>query len=157
MSTATGQRSSTALNDDELERLSIAWEHFIEAVRRGRARYGERLEDGLTLSQYEFVRPLVDSGGLPVGQLADRAGIAAATATQILDGLERSGIIQRSRTAKDRRTVTITLTEEGRRRVENKSRNYADQRQRLFESVPPEERPQAERLLRHLAETIPLL
>jgi DNA-binding MarR family transcriptional regulator len=71
--------------------------------------------------------------------------------------LERSGIIERARTAKDRRTVTITLTDEGRRRVEQKRRHFIKQRRRLFETVAPDERKQAERLLRHLAQTIPQL
>jgi MarR family transcriptional regulator, organic hydroperoxide resistance regulator len=145
--------TTTTVGDDQLERLGAAWEAFIVAVRRARARTGER-ETGLSLSQYEFLRPLWSSDGLPVTQLAERFGIAPATATGILDGLARSGIIERTRAAADRRTVTITLTDEGRRRVARKRRSIARQRRRLFESLAPEERAHTERLLRHLAQVI---
>jgi hypothetical protein len=83
MSTTAIDPDNAPVGDDELTRLAIAWEGFIDAIRRGRGRYGDRLEDGLTLSQYEFVRPLIESEGLPVGQLADLAGIRAATAWSV--------------------------------------------------------------------------
>src|SRR5579884_718276 len=94
-----------AVGDDDLDRLADAWDEFIVSVRRFRARVGEPGE-GLSLSQYEFVRPLVSSEGLPVSRLAERFGIASATATQMLDALERDGVIARARSDRDRRTVT---------------------------------------------------
>jgi DNA-binding MarR family transcriptional regulator len=139
--------------DDELERLERAWDEFIVAVRRARARSGER-GDGLTLSQYEFLRPLRGSGGMQVTHLAERFGIAAGTASGILDGLSRLGFIERSRAGQDRRTVTVTLTDAGRHEVERKRRSIARQRRRLFESIAAEERGHTERLLRHLAQVI---
>jgi DNA-binding MarR family transcriptional regulator len=145
--------SATDIADHELERLVEAWEEFLVAVRRGRARRGES-DDGLSLSQYEFLRPLVSSPGLQVSQLADRFGIASATATGILDGLERSGMITRSRNATDRRAVTITLTDHGRRKVESKRRTLTRQRRKLLDTLDPAERANTERLLRHLAQTI---
>jgi MarR family transcriptional regulator, organic hydroperoxide resistance regulator len=140
------------LTQAELKRLNEAWERFIASVRRTRARIGG-FEDGLSLSQYELIRPLT-SGPVPVGRLAERAGIAPATATQVLDCLERDGVVERSRTAADRRTVHVALTEGGRRVFERKRRALVNQRRRLFENLDPEERGQAERVLRHLAEII---
>src|SRR5579875_785200 len=145
--------STTDTADHELERLVAAWEEFLVAVRRGRARRGES-SDGLSLSQYEFLHPLLSSPGLQVSQLADRFGIASATATGILGGLERSGIVTRSRHATDRRAVTITLTEHGRRKVESKRRTLTRQRRKLLDTLEPAERAHTERLLRHLAQTI---
>jgi DNA-binding MarR family transcriptional regulator len=144
------QRDRDRLTSAQLKRLNEAWERFIAAVRRTRARTGG-FEDGLSLSQYELIKPL-SSGAKPIGRLAERLGIAPATATQILDGLERVGAVERSRTATDRRTVNVTLTERGRRALERKRRGLVNQRRRLFENLEPEERRQAERVLRHLAE-----
>ena len=142
--------SEDHLTAAQLQRLNEAWERFIAAVRRTRARTGGFV-DGLSLSQYELIKPL-SSGGESIGRLAESVGIAPATATQILDGLERDGTVQRSRTAADRRTVHVTLTERGRRAIERKRRGLVNQRRRLFEGLEPEERAQAERLLRHLAQ-----
>ncbi len=122
------------------------------AVRRNRARSGG-LDRGLSLSQYHFARPLL-AGSLPAGRLAERFGISPATATQILDGLERQALIERTRQAGDRRTVTITLTDRGRRAIELKRRRLAERRRRLFEGLSDQERSQAERVLRHLAQII---
>ena len=143
-------KDTETLTPAQLKRLNEAWERFIAAVRRTRAR-ARGLEDGLSLSQYELIKPLT-SGGQPVGRLAERIAVAPATGTQILDGLERDGLVERSRTAADRRTVHVTLTEQGRRALERKRRALVDQRRRLFENLEPEERDQAERVLRHLAE-----
>jgi DNA-binding MarR family transcriptional regulator len=140
------------LSRDELSRLTDAWDEFIVAVRRNRARSGA-LDHGLSLSQYQFARPLL-TGPLTSGELAERFGIAPATATQIIDGLERERLVQRSRTGGDRRRVTITLTDQGRRAIERKRRLLSEQRRRLFEGLAPEERPQAERVLRHLAQVM---
>jgi DNA-binding MarR family transcriptional regulator len=140
----------THLSREELSRLTDAWDEFIVAVRRNRARSGS-LDRGLTLSQYQFARPLL-SGPMPVGRLAERFGVAAATATQILDSLERDAVVARSRGTGDRRCVAITLTPHGRSAVEAKRRSLAERRRRLFEGLSPEERPQAERVLRHLAQ-----
>ncbi|HET8978997.1 MAG TPA: MarR family transcriptional regulator [Solirubrobacteraceae bacterium] len=145
--------SREEIGDEELERLERAWDEFIVAVRRARARSGER-GDGLTLSQYEFLRPLRGAGGMQVTHLADRFGIAPGTATGILDGLARLGFIERTRASEDRRTVTITLTDAGRQEVERKRRSIARQRRRLFASIAPEERGHTERMLRHLARVI---
>jgi DNA-binding MarR family transcriptional regulator len=144
---------STAVSEDELARLSAAWEEFIVAVRRARARRGEP-EEGLSLSQYEFVRPLTACDGLPVSRLAEKFGVAPATATQIVDALERSGIVERRRTAQDRRMVTISLTPEGHQQAERKRRSLAGQHRRFLKTLAPEERGQTERLLRHLAQVI---
>ena len=143
-------KSDNGLTPAQLKRLNESWERFIAAVRRTRARTGG-LQDGLSLSQYELIKPLT-SGGKAIGRLAGRVGIAPATATQILDGLERDGAVQRSRTAADRRTVHVTLTAQGRRALERKRRSLVNQRRRLFENLAPEERRQAERILRHLAQ-----
>lgn len=145
-----GDREQQPLSRGELARLSEAWERFLDAVRRTRARTG-RLDAGLTLSQYELIRPLI-TGPQPVGRLAERLGIAPATGTQILDALEREGLVKRSRPAGDRRTVAVELSGQGRRALERKRRRLLGQRRRLFESLAPEERDQTERVLRHLAE-----
>lgn len=146
----TAASTTTHLSGEELSRLTDAWDEFIVAVRRNRARSGS-FDRGLTLSQYQFAHPLL-TGPMAAGQLAERFGIAAATATQILDALEREGMVERSRGAGDRRCVTITLTSRGRRAVERKHRSLAERRRRLFEALAPEERPQAEGVLRHLAQ-----
>ena len=139
--------------DGELAAFAAAWERFVLALRRSQAR-GRDVGDRLSLSQWDLLRTLGKEGSLPVGRLAAAADITAATATRVLDGLERAGIVERVRPDSDRRTVTVKLTAEGRRRLERTRRWIAARERRLFESLAPDEREQAGRLLGHLAEVV---
>ncbi len=47
--------------------------------------------------------------------IADSTGVSRATVTGLLDGLERDGLIRRVDYPEDRRRITITLTANGRR------------------------------------------
>jgi MarR family transcriptional regulator, organic hydroperoxide resistance regulator len=138
---------------DPAERFSAAWDAFVLAVRRASLR-GSAAPDALSLSQYLLLRPLLGGGGRPLGQLAEEAGVTAPTATRVIDGLQRSGVVRRARSRADRRAVQVSLTAEGRARMQRKRARIAAQRQRLYERLDPEERAGSERLLRHLAELL---
>lgn len=135
------------------EAFADAWDAFVLAVRRAQAR-GQNPSEALTLPQYYLLKPLDEAPALPLNQMADRAGIAAPTATRIIDGLERDGTVRRDRSAEDRRTVLVSLTPKGRRVLKRKHRELTQRRQRLYEQLDPTERKHSERLLRHLAELL---
>ena len=135
------------------ERFADAWDAFVVAVRRAQAR-GQKPSEGLTLPQYYLLEPLGKVPALPLCELAERAGIAAPTATRIIDGLEREGTLDRERSPEDRRTVLVSLTPKGQRVLKRKHRELTERRQRLYEQLDPTEREQSERLLRHLAELL---
>src|SRR5438067_5987254 len=88
------------------EGFADAWDAFVVAVRRSQAR-GQKPSEGLTLPQYYLLEPLGKVPALPLCELAERAGIAAPTATRIIDGLERDGTLRRERSPQDRRTVLV--------------------------------------------------
>ena len=137
----------------QAERFAAAWDEFVLAIRRAQAR-GPQSPDDLTLAQCYLLEPLSRERALPLGQLADSAGVAPPTATRIVDGLEKAGIVRRERSDADRRTVLVSLTPAGRRRFTRKRKELARRRRRLYEALEPAERAQSERLLRHLAELI---
>ncbi|MBS1879567.1 MAG: MarR family transcriptional regulator [Actinobacteria bacterium] len=159
MTTTTGSRSkrkaeveSAAAREKE-EAFATAWEAFVLALRRSRARNrdpGSRL----SLSQWDLLRGLGTGEQLSVGALAAAAGITPATATRVLDGLERDGVVRRLRSVGDRRTVAVSLTAEGRRRMQRTRRWLADRERLLLDRLAPDEREGAARLLGHLAEII---
>jgi DNA-binding MarR family transcriptional regulator len=130
-----------------------AWEAFVLAMRRAQAR-AQRSPEDLTLAQYYLLGPLERDRAVPLCELAESAGIAAPTATRLVDRLETAGVLRRDRLPSDRRTVLISLTEEGRRQLRRKREALARRRRRLYEQLEPGEREQSERLLRHLAELV---
>lgn len=137
----------------EVERFTEAWDAFVLAIRRSQAR-GAQAPDALTLAQYYLLAPLEHERGVALSRLAESAGIAPPTATRIIDGLEKAGLVRRERPETNRRTVLVSLTPAGRRRVASKRTELAERRRRLYENLEPDERRQSERLLRHLAELI---
>ena len=144
---------STAADSDPAARFAAAWEEFVLAIRRAQAR-GQQSAEDLTLAQYYMLFPLTTEAALPVSRLAQYAGVAAPTATRMIDSLERAGAVRRERTHDDRRTVLISLTASGRELMAHKQQELARRRRTLYGRLEPDEREPSERLLRHLAELV---
>ncbi len=134
--------------------FDAAWTDFLKSIRRARGRVSSRRGLELTMSQYHLLEALADAGDLNVGRLAEAAGVAAPTATRMLDSLERADIVARRPCPDDRRAVTVSLTPKGGRLVAAKREAVEEQRRALYDTLDEHERAQAERLLRRLAEAI---
>ncbi|MCX4744191.1 MarR family transcriptional regulator [Kitasatospora sp. NBC_01287] len=93
-------------------RLSAA-----DARLRGRA---TRTPGALSLTHARALRALADQGPLPVGRLAAATETTGAATTQLVNGLVAAGYVSRERPPGDKRSVLVTLTEEGRRRHEER-------------------------------------
>jgi MarR family transcriptional regulator, organic hydroperoxide resistance regulator len=132
--------------------FDAALDEFFGALRRGRARAAAQVGAGeLTQSQFQLLGAFTDADERNVGELAEAASVAAPTATRMLDGLERSGIVERRPSEADRRAVTVRLTPKGKRLVERRRKLSIEKRRALYESLTPSERRQVERLLSRLA------
>jgi DNA-binding MarR family transcriptional regulator len=136
------------------DQLTAAWETFFRTTRRLRSRAGKQLIEGLTLPQYHLLEPLRETDELTVGFLAEGAGVAAPTATRMLDCLARDGYVERRHSESDRRAVLVSLTGDGRAAVEAANEEVSAWRARVFESLEPEEREQAARLLTRLSQVL---
>lgn len=97
-----------------------AEDHLSEVVglvMRGWMRKGR--EDarslGLTLPQLFLIKGLSEMGLVPVTRWAEMIGSSPSAATALLDGLETSGLLQRSHDVVDRRQVLVSLTPKGRK------------------------------------------
>jgi DNA-binding MarR family transcriptional regulator len=110
--------------------LYAAFEQLFAAQRRLRGR-DARVVDGISLAQSRLLRVLARDGALPAGRLAARLGISAASGTQLIDGLESRGLLERVRSDNDRRSVTIELTAAG----QGRAVHAREQQRRLFESA----------------------
>jgi DNA-binding MarR family transcriptional regulator len=133
--------------------LSAVWEAFFRTTRRLRAR-ASAFPGGLTLAQYHLLQPLRSARELTVGELAESAGVAAPTATRMLDSLARDERIVRRHSDTDRRSVLVSLTPAGRRALEAAHEETEAFRRRVFERLEPEEREQAALLLTRLNEVL---
>jgi MarR family transcriptional regulator, organic hydroperoxide resistance regulator len=132
------------------EQFTAAWETFFRTTRRLRSRAGKQPLEGLSLPQYHLLEALRHEQELTVGELAEAAGVAAPTATRMLDCLARDGHVGRRHSEEDRRAVLVSLTPAGRIAVEAAHDQVSAWRRRVYESLEPSEREQAAALLTRL-------
>ena len=110
-------------------------------------------DDGpaMTATQRLALFELVDSGPLRLNDLAQRIGTSAPTASRAVDALDELGLVERHPDPTDRRAITIELTDDGRRSVEErKARVYAAFRPAAA-ALSPADREQLAELLARLA------
>jgi DNA-binding MarR family transcriptional regulator len=102
-----------------LESLRVVLMALFSAQRRLRGR-DARIVGGVSFAHYPLLAALEREHELSAGQLAAEAALTPATVTQMLESLAAAGMVERTRSERDRRVVTTRLTPEGRRRVERK-------------------------------------
>jgi DNA-binding MarR family transcriptional regulator len=80
---------------------------------------------GLTFPRYETLMLLHFSrrGSLPLGKVGARLQVHPASVTNLIDGLERDGLVQRVSHPSDRRKTLATITDEGRALAERATRD----------------------------------
>jgi len=83
--------------------------------------------------------------------IAENLGVTRATMTDLLDGLERSGIVQRRSVGHDRRAQAIHLTDEGRRLFDTLAPLLGHRNAQLFAPLTASERKILIELLTKLA------
>jgi MarR family transcriptional regulator, organic hydroperoxide resistance regulator len=72
-------------------------------------------ETGLTYPQYLVMLVLWEHGEMPVKRLGEFLRLDSATLSPLLKRMEAAGLVRRERSAHDERSVTVLLTESGRR------------------------------------------
>ncbi|MEW5320869.1 MarR family transcriptional regulator [Geobacillus thermoleovorans] len=104
----------------------------------------------ITPPQFVALQWLLEEGDLTVGELSNKMYLACSTTTDLVDRMERNGLVARVRDEHDRRVVRIHLLEKGERIIEE----VIEKRQRdlayVLESFSDEEIVVFERCLRKL-------
>jgi DNA-binding MarR family transcriptional regulator len=124
MSTPAKQRANS--REEALAQLGSAFKGAMAAIRRLRGRDTHRHGE-LSFAQYQLLSGLAVHNELPAGELALAADLSPATASQLLDSLAAMGLVERTRSERDRRVVTCTLTTHGRELI---TQRHADFKQR---------------------------
>jgi DNA-binding MarR family transcriptional regulator len=150
---ASGDRFVEAFVRDGEDCFVEAFDAFAQAIRRARGA-GSDHPGGLTVSQYALLRPLADRDGARVSDLAGQAAVTPSTATRILDALERRAIVSRTRSAHDRRGVTVTLTDAGRAALQRQDAWMQGRQRAFYAQLPEHERALAPDLLLRMSALI---
>jgi DNA-binding MarR family transcriptional regulator len=108
---------------EAMEALGRAFKGAIAAQRRLRGRETHRPGE-LSYSQYGLLFALRDGAARSSRELAVAADVSPATAAEMLDGLTASGLVERTRSADDKRIVLTSLTERGQDLVDQRRAEY---------------------------------
>ncbi len=92
--------------------MTLAVRDVIAGSREQVGRMAQRL--GMSANDVAAIGALVQHGAMGVTELAEHLGIRPASATEMVDRLERSGHVRRARDATDRRRVNVVPTEAAR-------------------------------------------
>jgi DNA-binding MarR family transcriptional regulator len=102
-----------------LESLRMSMGELFGAERRLRGRESQQSRE-VTHSQLRALIVIGREEEVTAGELAKSADLNPASVTAMLDQLEANGIVERRRTARDRRVCLVSLTEKGRAIVDEK-------------------------------------
>jgi DNA-binding MarR family transcriptional regulator len=97
------------------------------------------VDDGVTLPQFRALVVLEHNEDLRVGELAHELRIQSSTATRLCDRLVSKGLAQRQVYPRNRREVTIRLSETGRALVEEVTRRRREEIATIMSKVPATE------------------
>ena len=113
------EMSETNYTDAEYQSTFLT-DHSIAYLAREITRiYTRNLQDaiaehGILIGQYHFLRVLWEQDGITQRELANAVGMKESTTFTALAGMEKQGLLTRTRDSIDRRKMTIKLTDKGR-------------------------------------------
>jgi DNA-binding MarR family transcriptional regulator len=126
---------------------------LMQVARTQRRRWRDALAPwDLSPHQARALRVVCEGDGVRLSDLAETLHIAPRSATEVADGLQVRGLVERAPDPRDRRAVLLRATDEGRRvRAEVDRARTADSTD-LFTRLSAEERATLARLLHVLAD-----
>jgi DNA-binding MarR family transcriptional regulator len=91
-------------------------------------------DHGLTLNDFEVLLRLARAADMRMRRvdLAEQVFLTASGVTRLLDGLERSGLVERASCSTDRRVVYAVLTQSGLDRLQGAAASHFAQVEELF-------------------------
>jgi DNA-binding MarR family transcriptional regulator len=125
---------------------------LVIAARKGQERAAERLAPlGLNVRMCGVLNLLKDQGPASQQEIGEQLGIDRTTMVEIVDELERQGIVRRERSANDRRSYAVTLTRGGKVKQKRAAEAFDAAAEDFFSPLSVSDR---ERLLAMLARLI---
>lgn len=98
--------STTTLHAEAAARLRVA-------ITRLQRQLRQQTVGDLTLSQWSALVTVEMHGPMRIGDLADREGVSAPTATRLVATLEERGLVERETDTADRRSSYVSVTAAG--------------------------------------------
>lgn len=132
----------------DVEQIELLLRRVAFHVRQHGRRILERFD--ITPPQFDALQILDRHENMTMGELCQRLYLASSTVTDLVQRMERAGLVQRDRDTTDRRLVRLTVLEEGRRVISEVIRERRAFLSEVLAQFTSEERAQVEAGLDHL-------
>ncbi len=139
----------TAASADRLAIVITDMAHAFHAPGPGLPSW---LAQDLTLAQVRTLFLIAHEAPLPMGRIAEILGVSVASASGIVDRLERHGLVVRQHRTDDRRIVDCVLTDAGRGLIDEMSGRRIEMARRALDVLTPDELAEFHRLVCLIAE-----
>lgn len=140
--------SGPAITVDEVERHSQALSELLPKPPP------EWSHHDMTFGQLRLLFVLGQSGPVSIGQLAHKLSVTDATASELIDRVERRGLVARNHRADDRRVVECKLSDEGARLLAQIQGTRQHAMRRVLGLLTAQELVDFDRLLQIMAERL---
>jgi DNA-binding MarR family transcriptional regulator len=110
------------------------------------------LAQDLTLAQVRTLFLIAHEAPLPMGRIAEMLGVSVASASGIVDRLERHDLVVRHHRTDDRRVVECVPSDAGRHLIDEMSGRRIEMARRALGVLAPDELAEFHRLVRLIAE-----
>ena len=108
------EKNSEIKNVDEIgDQMIKVKNFFIEFFNKVIRDNGQNLGFDFGISQLKALAAFHEDKEHTMGELSKNASVTMPSMTEMIDGLERDGIVERWRDSADRRVVKVRLTERG--------------------------------------------
>lgn len=111
------------------------------------------LED-LSLSQFGTMEALYHLGTMCQKDIGEKILKSSGNITMVIDNLEKKGLVARERDESDRRFLRVSLTEAGRKKIEEILPERVDAIVEMISTLTPEEQKNLGRLAKKLGKNI---
>lgn len=124
------------------ERYDLRILRSLRRILRSVEVYSRKLaqEHGVTVPQLICLLKIDELGALTIKELSEEVFLAPSTLVGIIDRLEKQDLIERRRSARDRRKVRISLTEGGIALLQRSPSPLQDSLTRAIDNLPELER-----------------
>jgi len=134
--------------EDHVRDIEFLLRHVAFIVRKRGREILSNFE--ITPPQFNALLELVYHGKLTMGELCGRLHLASSTVTDLVDRMERAGLVVRERDPDDRRVVRLRALEKGHDLVETVMKARIDYLHGILHRIDPDERRQLISALRHI-------
>ena len=105
-----------------------------------RIEYKTIKQSGLTIAQFAVLEALYNKGDLKICEIIERILTTSGNITVVIKNLEKDGLIKKKPDPNDKRSCIISLTEEGKKIIENILPDHIKNIKGIFEILTDEEK-----------------